>query len=228
VTIPSYRDLLFKDSNTWYSGSPYLGYKGTLPTGTASQNACGEYYFPWHSHALNEFTNYDAGFGGMATLMRVDPLGGCSSFPTSVKLSAGTLRAGGFAQLGLDDDVFYQVNATTTAPLRTDWYGAFTGVASGAGNLVVTYRGRNSTTGVTQTVSIWNWTTSAWVAVAPAQAVGTTEAQVSGAAPGSAANYIGKGASAGQVRVRVLSQRTSGSGAFFTSGDLMKITYDAP
>ena len=63
---PNYRNLTFKDGNTWYSGSPYLGYKGTLPTGTTSQNVCGEWYFPWHSHALNEFTNFDEGFGGMA------------------------------------------------------------------------------------------------------------------------------------------------------------------
>ena len=33
---PNYRNLTFKDGNTWYSGSPYLGYKGTLPTGTDS------------------------------------------------------------------------------------------------------------------------------------------------------------------------------------------------
>jgi hypothetical protein len=27
-----------------------------------------------HSHALNEVANYDAGFGGMLTLERIDPL----------------------------------------------------------------------------------------------------------------------------------------------------------
>jgi FtsP/CotA-like multicopper oxidase with cupredoxin domain len=77
VALPSYRSLMFKDGRTWYSGSPYLGYKGTLPAGTTSNNQCGEYYFPLHSHALNEFTNFDEGFGGMATLLRVDPPGGC-------------------------------------------------------------------------------------------------------------------------------------------------------
>jgi hypothetical protein len=228
VSIPNYRDLLFKDSNTWYSGSPYLGYKGTLPSGTTSHNVCGEFYFPWHSHALNEFTNFDAGFGGMATLMRVDPLVGCTSFPTSVKLQAGTLRAGGFSSLSADDDVFYQLNATTTTPLRTDWYGAFTGVATGASNLAVTYRGKNSTTGISQTLFIWNWTTGAWVSLGPAQSVGTTEVQVVAAPPGAAANYIGKGAANGQMRVQLVSQRTTGTATFFTSGDLLKVTYDAP
>jgi hypothetical protein len=46
--------------------------------------------------------------------------------------------------------------------------------------------------------------------------------------PGSAAKYVGKGANAGQMRVEVLSQRASGAGTFFTSGDLLKLTYDAP
>lgn len=72
VAIPGYRNLVFKDKATWYSGSPYLGYRGTLPAGVSTQNQCGEYYYPWHSHALNEFTNFNEGFGGMATLLRVD------------------------------------------------------------------------------------------------------------------------------------------------------------
>ena len=73
VTLPLMRNLVFKDKVTWYSGSPYLGRKVTLPAGTVSHNRCGEYYYPWHSHALNEFQNFDEGFGGLATLLRVDP-----------------------------------------------------------------------------------------------------------------------------------------------------------
>jgi len=73
VTLPLLRNLVFKDKVTWYSGSPYLGTKSTLPPGTVSFNRCGEYYYPWHSHALNEFQNFDEGFGGLATLLRVDP-----------------------------------------------------------------------------------------------------------------------------------------------------------
>jgi hypothetical protein len=71
--IPNYKNLEFKDNDVFYSGNPYLGYKGTMTVGVTSQNVCGEYYFPWHSHALNEFVNFDALFGGMATLVRVDP-----------------------------------------------------------------------------------------------------------------------------------------------------------
>jgi len=77
VEIPGLQNLVFMDSATFYSGSPYLGYQGELPVGVTSYNQCGEQYFPWHTHALNEFQNFDEGFGGLGTLLRVDPPGGC-------------------------------------------------------------------------------------------------------------------------------------------------------
>ncbi|MEZ4656124.1 MAG: multicopper oxidase domain-containing protein [Caldilineaceae bacterium] len=76
VTMPQLQNLTFKDNATYYSGSPYLGKKGQLPVGVTSFNECGEFYMVWHSHALNEVANYDAGFGGMLTLERIDPLPG--------------------------------------------------------------------------------------------------------------------------------------------------------
>ena len=118
VQQPNYNNLTFKDGNTYYSGSPYLGYKGTLPTGTVSQNICGEWYFPFHSHALDEFTNFDEGFGGMGDLLRVDPLGGCFASPASSVLVGGVLKSGSVTALGLDDTTYYQINPKTT--LRTN------------------------------------------------------------------------------------------------------------
>src|SRR6266496_3606234 len=94
VAPPNYRNVTFKDANTYYGGSPYLGYTGTLPAGTVTQNICGEWYFPLHSHALNEFTNFDQGFGGMGTLLRVDPPGGCFGAPLSAALMGGNLKGG--------------------------------------------------------------------------------------------------------------------------------------
>lgn len=75
--FPNLGNLVFKDDLTYYSGDEYLGYQGELPTGVTTFNQCGEFYFPWHSHALNEIQNFDEGFGGMLTLVRVDPPGGC-------------------------------------------------------------------------------------------------------------------------------------------------------
>lgn len=77
VQIPGLMNLVFKDGVTFYSGSPYLGEQDDLLVGVTSFNQCGEFYFPWHSHALNEFQNFDEGFGGLATLARIDPPGGC-------------------------------------------------------------------------------------------------------------------------------------------------------
>jgi FtsP/CotA-like multicopper oxidase with cupredoxin domain len=77
ATIPGLQNLVFKDDLTYYSGDPNLSQTGEFPVGTTIFNQCGEFYFPWHSHALNEFQNFDEGFGGLATLVRVDPPGGC-------------------------------------------------------------------------------------------------------------------------------------------------------
>ncbi|MGW3602750.1 multicopper oxidase domain-containing protein [Micromonospora sp. NPDC005161] len=134
VPPPNYRDVTFKDGNTWYGGSPYLGYKGTLPTGVVSQNICGEWYFPWHSHALNEFTNFDEGFGGMATLLRVDPSGGCTGYPTSGAIVGGALKGGSVSDLAADDSRYYMVNPrTTTRPTATTATQASITVSSAAG-----------------------------------------------------------------------------------------------
>ena len=114
VAPPNYLNVTFKDNSTWYSGSPYLGYKGTLPTGVTTQNICGEWYFPLHSHALNEFTNYDQGFGGMGTLLRVDPAGGCSAPVASAALVGGTLKSGSVSALSAADTAYYQINPKTT------------------------------------------------------------------------------------------------------------------
>jgi Multicopper oxidase len=146
VTIPNYLDLTFKDGNTWYSGSPYLGYTGTFPTGTTTQNVCGEWYFPWHSHALNEFTNFDEGFGGMATLLRVDPPGNCISFATDAAVQAGTLAGGDFAALGAADSDYLSVDSTSAAPTAA-WYGEFQSVPKGSANLKITYQGNTTVQG---------------------------------------------------------------------------------
>jgi hypothetical protein len=134
VGPPNYRNVTFKDGNTYYSGSPYLGYTGTLPTGTVTQNVCGEWYFPLHSHALNEFTNFDQGFGGMGTLLRVDPSGGCFAAPISTAIVGGTLKSGGVAALAMDDTSYYQVNPKTTTRTSATTAGQTTiTVASAAG-----------------------------------------------------------------------------------------------
>ncbi len=76
VDLPPVQDQIV-GPDTWFSESPYLGQTGDLPAGVTSNNQCGEYYHVAHSHALHQATNYGATFGGMMTLIRIDPPAGC-------------------------------------------------------------------------------------------------------------------------------------------------------
>jgi hypothetical protein len=245
VTLPNYLNLRFKDSQTYYSGSPYLGVKGLLPVGVVSYNVCGEFYFPWHSHALNEFVNYDVPFGGLATLLRVDPQPGCTAFPTLTKIIptppnttpvSGSLGGGAYGNLSLDDALYYSVKSTATAigpapnTYKADWYGGFSGVATGASNLTATFKGKCNVADCTQNVYIWNWRTKLWVQL-DSRTVGTSDVTVASVAvpaspAGTWSDYVGTGAQIGQVQVRVYNSRAAG--IFTESGNFMKLVYDAP
>ncbi len=77
-SIPDYLNRVYKDGTTFSSGSAYLGDSPAnpndyFPVDTTNYNVCGEYYFPWHSHALHEIQNFDEGFGGMITAVGVFP-----------------------------------------------------------------------------------------------------------------------------------------------------------
>ncbi|MCW2505713.1 MAG: Multicopper oxidase [Actinomycetia bacterium] len=79
VQLPQLQDqIVGPGTETWFSESPYLGSTGAdLPAGVVQNNQCGEYYHVAHSHALQQSTNYGASFGGMMTLIRIDPPAGC-------------------------------------------------------------------------------------------------------------------------------------------------------
>ena len=70
VPVPLIANLT--DGSYW-DGTPYLGSKAKLNPGVNSANQCGEYYHVAHSHNLTQATNYGASFGGMLTLIRVNP-----------------------------------------------------------------------------------------------------------------------------------------------------------
>ena len=72
MDVPALQDQVITP-DTWFSQSPYLGYQGEFPTTVTVNNQCGEYYHVAHSHALEQATNYGATFGGMMTLIRIDP-----------------------------------------------------------------------------------------------------------------------------------------------------------
>jgi hypothetical protein len=73
--------LNMQEGDFW-SGSPYLGDSGQLNPGILSKTQCGEYYHVAHNHDLTQVTNYGITFGGMLTLIKVEP-------PANVQQSIG-------------------------------------------------------------------------------------------------------------------------------------------
>jgi hypothetical protein len=75
IQLPQLQDqIVGPGTETWFSENPYLG--GTanpIPNNMVQNNQCGEFYHVAHSHALYQATNYGASFGGMMTLIRIDP-----------------------------------------------------------------------------------------------------------------------------------------------------------
>jgi Multicopper oxidase len=72
VPVPVPNGLNLTEGEYW-NGTPYLGTQFQLNPGINGVNECGEYYHVVHSHNLPQATNYGATFGGMLSLIRVDP-----------------------------------------------------------------------------------------------------------------------------------------------------------
>jgi FtsP/CotA-like multicopper oxidase with cupredoxin domain len=66
-------DLVNLRLGMFYSGSPYLGVKETLPPGVSTLNECGEYYIISHNHALFQLDAFGQTMSGPITYLRVDP-----------------------------------------------------------------------------------------------------------------------------------------------------------
>lgn len=70
TTDPQLQNLAI---GSFYSGTPYLGFKGPLPPGSSTQNECGEYYILAHNHALQKITSWGVNMTGPVTYTRVNP-----------------------------------------------------------------------------------------------------------------------------------------------------------
>ncbi len=114
----------------------------------------------------------------MGTLLRVDPPGGCFAAPHGDQPLGGTLKSGSVRRPRRRRRDYYQVNPKTTGargpPTGTS---RFSGVATGAATLSVTYKGRNSSS-ANQTIYLWDWTTSSWTQLSGPTTVGTSDVTV--------------------------------------------------
>jgi hypothetical protein len=142
-------------------------------------------------------------------------------FPAATVIESGTLRAGAAAALNADDDVYYQVNSTTSGTRTSSWYGSFTGVPPGSTDLKITYTGRNSRS-CTQVIAAWRWTDSTWQQLNSSAVANTETTRADLVPPGTPGSYV---SSTGELRVRV---RCTTSANFFASGEVMRITYTPP
>jgi hypothetical protein len=142
--------------------------------------------------------------------------------PTGTNIQLGSPRTGSYANLGTDDNNYFEVNSTTSGTRTTSWSALFTGVSSNLSNLNITYRGKNSRNN-DQTIAIWRWTTSTWVLL-DSRKVSSTEIGITVSPPGTLADYV---SSTGELMVQVNSTGNAPQN-FFTSGDLMTVTYDIP
>jgi Ca2+-binding RTX toxin-like protein len=145
--------------------------------------------------------------------------------PNATTLIVGSVTGGSAASLAADDDVYYAVSSNNAGTKAAAWYGSFTEVPNGLANLRLSYTGKNSRA-CTQTLALYRWTTNSW-RVVNTQTVGTTEVAIVDLAPaGTIADYVSGTSGNGELRLRV--RCTTTAGTFVTSGDSMRISYDAP
>ncbi len=143
-------------------------------------------------------------------------------FPAATVIQSGTLSAGTVSGLTADDNTFYQVKSKTSGTRTATWYGSFTGVPNSLTALAVSYVGKNSTT-CTEALSLWNFTTSAWVQI-NSTSVGTGEVLRSNIVPsGTLSDYVSGTSGPGEVRVQVSCSTAATN--FTSSGDFMSVTY---
>jgi hypothetical protein len=186
------------------------------------------------STSLPQGTHHSAKIAATARDAAGNPLGtdkawsfktltSAAAFPSAITMQAGTVRSGGYARLGADDNSFFSANSTTSGTRTAAWYGRIAGVSNDLRNLKVDYRSRSSVT-CNQTVAIWRWTTNSWVAL-DSRSVSTSEVLVDRAPSGTLADYVSGTSGDGDVAVRVRCTRSDSSN-FYASGELMKIVYE--
>ncbi|MBI1848933.1 MAG: fibronectin type III domain-containing protein [Planctomycetes bacterium] len=163
--------------------------------------------------------------GNTATSANFSFQTGSTSFytPVSTTILQGSLSSGTFSNLATNNASYYVVNSTTSGTTRfTDWYATFTvsQASASVSALTVTYDGKFSRSSRTQTLHLFDWTTSAWVQI-NSRTVGTSDVTTTQAAT-LPSRFV---SATGTVRLRVLGQGGS-SQSFTCSGDWARVQID--
>jgi serine protease AprX len=188
-----------------------VGYK---PTGTGTYTLRVRSY----SGSAAYYVDVSAGLGTVSSPTEPTTV---TASPSSVSLYYGSVRSGGAAQLGADDNAYFEVNSTTSGTRQADWYGRIGGVTNALKSLKITYRGKSSRS-CSQYLYVQNWTNGTWVRL-DSRTLGTSESQADVSVSGTLADYVSGSSGDGEVAVRIRCTRSDYS--FYTSGDLLRITY---
>ena len=140
--------------------------------------------------------------------------------PITTSILGGSLSAGIFGNLAINDASYYVVNSTTTGTRITDWYGSTTisQVPSTVSKLTINYDGKNSAS-KTQILDLYNWVTASWVQI-DSRTVSTTDVLITNV-QNSPINFISE---SGEIRLRVFS--SGGTKNYTASGDLMSFSIE--
>lgn len=150
------------------------------------------------------------------------PTGSTIAHPASTRIVAGTRRSGSAANLAANDNSFYEVS--TASGFKTSWYASMTNIPNTATNLKFTYSGSNSAA-CTQTLQAFNFTSRSWVTL-DTRTVGPGEVTIADLAPpGAGRDFVSRAGGLGDVRLRVICQGSRATGSFFSSGDLVELSY---
>lgn len=135
-----------------------------------------------------------------------------------ITLIKGSITVGDYTRLAANDASRVSISAGVLGgKYLTDWYGTVT-LDHPPLNLAITYDG-NYTVSRTQTLYLWNWTTSAWVQID--QATVSTSDVTRTWSTGSPGAYV---SASREVRLRVATNNRNSS--FTCRGDWMAFTYD--
>lgn len=137
----------------------------------------------------------------------------------TIESGGGTLRGGTAAAMNADENTFYEVNSTTTGSRSVSWYATFTGIPKSVASLSVSYVGKESRS-CTETLSLMNFLSNSWVQIYSGTVSTGEVLRANIPAPGVAADFV---SGTGEVRVRT--RCTGPTANFFSSADLMSVSY---
>ena len=142
--------------------------------------------------------------------------------PIATTILSGSLNSGSFTNLATNNESYYQVNSTSSAPRVTDWYASVTISESPASvsQLITTYNGDYSKGNTTQTMYLFNWSTLTWTQI-DSRTMGETDVTITNTqlAP---SNFISP---TGEIRLRVRGSRSSNQ-SFIARGDFIRFTVE--